>query len=528
MTAIVTTPFRVVNAQNFKEDVASSSVYVAIGKSDVWSNSTSDTTDTTPFTPLDNIDNIAGAYQQMIGMKKVTAGEVSHIVPRHTWTSGRAYVAWDSDDPTIYDKAFYIITSEFKVYKCIEAGAGASTIEPVHINTQPTVESDGYKWKYMYTVTVVAAEKFLTNSYMPVDTLGYPTTATVNGATSSSTSATLSAANANIKVGQLVTGAGISGSVTVAAISGTTLTLSSAQSLTDSGTLTFGRFATTDVNYANQTAQINSKAHANAGGIERIEVTAAGQDYSSAPTVTITGDGTGATATAVMAGSGSSQTVASITVTNKGTDYNVVDITLSGGGGSLATARAVIAPPNGHGTDPISELGAFFVAVNTQLSGSEGGDLTVGQDFRQISLIKNPQNFGSDVIASATTLRARRALRLDSGASLTGFAVDQVITGSSSAAKAYLVEIDTSNKVLYYYQNSKTGFGNFVSGDTITGTLPNGGSATLNTGDAFGTLANGYGPEVKRNSGQLIFLENRDPINRSSSQIEDIKLIVEF
>ena len=528
MTAIVTTPFRVVNAQNFKEDVASSSVYVAIGKSDVWSNSTSDTTDTTPFTPLDNIDNIAGAYQQMIGMKKVTAGEVAHVVNRHTWTSGRSYVAWDSDDATIYDKAFYIITSEFKVYKCIVAGAGASTIEPVHINTEPTSESDGYKWKYMYTVTVVDAEKFLTNSYMPVNTLGYPTTATVNGATSSATAATLSAANANIKVGQLVTGAGISGSVTVAAISGTTLTLSSAQSLSDGGTLTFGRFATTDVNYANQTAQINSLGHGKAAGIERIEVTSAGQDYSSTPTVTITGDGTGATATAVMAGSGSSQTVSSITVTDKGTDYNVADIVISGGGGSLATARAVISPPNGHGTDPISELGAFFVAINTQLSGSEGGDLTVGQDFRQIALIKNPQNFGSDVIASATTLRARRSLRLHSGASLTGFAVDQVISGSTSGAKAYLVEIDTSNKVLYYYQNEKTGFGNFVSGDTITGTLPNGGSATLNTGDAFGTVANGYGPEVKRNSGQLIFLENRDPINRSSSQIEDIKLIVEF
>ena len=363
---------------------------------------------------------------------------------------------------------------------------------------------------------------------MPVNTLGYPTTATVNGATSSATGATLSAANANIKVGQLVTGAGISGSVTVANISGTTLTLSSAQSLTDGGTLTFGRFATTDVNYANQTAQINSLAHGKAGGIERIEVTAAGQDYSSAPTVTITGDGTGATATAVMAGSGSSQTVTSITVTDKGTDYNVADIVISGGGGSLATARAVISPPNGHGTDPIAELGAFFVAINTQLSGSEGGDLTVGQDFRQISLIKNPQNFGSDVVASATTLRARRALRLNSSASLTGFAVDQVLSGSTSGAKAYIVEIDTTNKVLYYYQNSKTGFGNFVAGDTVTGTLPNGGSATLNTGDAFGTIANGYGPEVKRNSGQLIFLENRDPINRSSSQIEDIKLIVEF
>ena len=531
MTAIVTTPFRVVNAQNFKEDVASSSVYVAIGKSDVWSNSTSDTTDTTPFTPLDTIDDIAGAYQQMIGMKKVTAGEVSHIVNRHTWKGDIAYHAWDSDDATIYDKAFYVITSEFKVYKCIKAGAGASLVEPVHINTQPTAESDGYIWKYMYTVTVVDAERFLTNSYMPVVTLGYPTTATVNGATSSVTGVTLSAANADIKAGQLVTGAGISGSVTVAAISGVTLTLSSAQSVSDAGTLTFGRFATTDVNYANQTAQINSKAHANAGGIERIEITNAGQDYSSKPTVTITGDGTGATVAAAqvtMAGSGSSQTVSAITLTAKGTDYNVVDITISGGGGSLATARAVISPPNGHGTDPVSELGAFFVAINTQLSGSEGGDLTVGQDFRQISLIKNPQNFGSDAIASASTLRARRSLRLASGASMTGFAVDQVLVGSSSGAKAYVVEIDTSNKVVYYYQNNKTGFGNFVSGDTVTGTLPNGGSAALNTSDAFGTVANGYGSEVKRNSGQLIFLENRDPINRSSSQIEDIKLIVEF
>ena len=39
MTAIVTSNFRVVNAENFKQDVAdaNTSVYVGIGKSDVWS-----------------------------------------------------------------------------------------------------------------------------------------------------------------------------------------------------------------------------------------------------------------------------------------------------------------------------------------------------------------------------------------------------------------------------------------------------------------------------------------------------------
>ena len=120
----------------------------------------------------------------------------------------------------------------------------------------------------------------------------------------------------------MVTGSGISGSVTVAAVSGTSVTLSSVQSISDTTVLTFGRFANTDVNYANQTAQINSLAATKAAGIERAEVTAGGSGYSSAPTVTITGDGTGATATATVAGGA----VTAINITDKGTNYTVAQL----------------------------------------------------------------------------------------------------------------------------------------------------------------------------------------------------------
>ena len=65
------------------------------------------------------------------------------------------------------------------------------------------------------------------------------TTATVNGAVSSSTSVTISAANLNISQGATVSGSGVSGSPTVSLISGTSLTLSSAQSISDTTTLTF-------------------------------------------------------------------------------------------------------------------------------------------------------------------------------------------------------------------------------------------------------------------------------------------------
>ncbi len=533
MTAIVTTPFRVVNAQNFKEDVGSNSVYIGIGKADAWSTTTSDITDTTPFTPSDRIDDISEAYQNMIGMKKVSSSDISHIVPRHTWTSGTTYIAWDSDDATIYDKAFYVITSEFKIYKCIEA-SGASTVEPTHIETDPQLESDGYKWKYLQTVTVTDAEKFLTVSYMPIQTIQMPTTSTGGNGSSSSATITLTAANEYIKAGMLVTGTGITAGDVVVSITGTTLVIDNARTVANGTTLTFGRLADTDINYANQTAQINSLNATKAAGIERIEMVTAGSSYETTPTLTITGDGTGAAATAVMV----SNALSSITVTNKGTDYTVADIVVVGGGGTEATARAVIAPQDGHGVDPISELGAFYVGINTLLSGSESGDLTVGQDFRQVSLIKNPKVYGSTTTATASTLRARHSLRLASNANLSGYQVDQLITGATSEAKAYLVQIDTTNKVFYYYQNSKTGYGNFVQGDAISATLPN---STQNValdqtdstswyGNAADDVADStaYAPEVKKNSGELIFLENRDPINRSSSQIEDIKLIIEF
>ena len=43
------------------------------------------------------------------------------------------------------------------------------------------------------------------------------------------------------------------------------------------------------------------------------------------------------------------------------------------------------------------------------------------------------------------------------------------------------------------------------------------------------TFSDGYAnPELAADSGDIIYIENRKPISRSSDQIEDIKVIVEF
>ena len=532
MAAIITSNFRTTNAKKLKQQVGSSSVYVGIGKSDVWSLTTSDTTDTTPFTPADTLDQLGEARSNLIGLKKIVGTEIAHVVPRgaNTWTSGSSYHAWDSDDPSIFDKAFYIITSEFKVYKCIKAGGGASSIQPTQTLTDPTAESDGYTWKYMYTTGVEDAEKFLTNSYMPVKTISLSAEATVAVATTTTT-VILTETVDEITVGMTMAGTNVGSAKTVAAINGSVLTLSGAPTGSVTGIVTFS-WATdanaeaqlTESDYAQYLNQKASRDSSTAAGIERIEVTAGGTSYTSAPTVTITGDGSGATATATV----SSGSVTAVTVTGKGTNYRVVDVTFSGGGGSDAAARAVLSPKAGHGTDPVSELGGFFISLNTKLDGNDGGDLTVGNDFRQITLFNEPRNYNATplagTIATANTLKGTSYLAIAASGSTdnaTDFTIDELLVGQTSGAQAYLVEKDTTNDFLRYHQNDKTGYKAFVNGENVIGQTSTK-NCLLHASAALGA------PEVDRMSGDILFLENRNPISRTTTQIEDIKVIIEF
>lgn len=543
MTAIVSSNFRVTNANNFKEDVQNSNVYVAIGRADAWSATTADNVDGTPFTPNDHLEDQNNARRQFIGLQKLTSADVSHVVKRYDWTTGRSYTAWDSNDANIYDKEFYVLTNEFKVYKCLRNNnGGQSTVQPTHTTADPVNLSDGYTWKYMYSITTADSEKFLTNAYMPVKTV--PLTVEVTAAAAGATNQTkilLTQASNDIKVGHRVKNASGQDLGDIASIAGAELTLdgnlAQAVSAGDLLTLDFatlGEASTAlSTDYTQYKAQLDSLNSNEAGGIERIEVLTGGAGYDSAPTVTIVGDGTGATVasadvtivnnviTAIDIGTSTSGS-------SHGTNYRVATVEFSGGTPeTVATARVVIAPSEGHGVDPVSELGAFLVSLNTQLEGSGGGDLTVGNDFRQISILKDPRVYNSTPyaggLATAATLNPLPALNITGGGDVTDFSVDDVIT-SASGAKAFIAYVDGSgsNNKIYYYQNEKTGFKNFTPGtsETITAQDGAGGSTFKAT-----SISN---EEVDRSSGEFLFLENRTPINRTLTQIEDIKLILEF
>ena len=107
------------------------------------------------------------------------------------------------------------------------------------------------------------------------------------------------------------------------------------------------------------------------------------------------------------------------------------------------------------------------------------------------------------------------------------FQVDELITqgSGSSLVQAFVVSIDSGTGHVFYNQNSKTGYGTFAhgAGNTVTGQTSSATGTPKSTASAF--LVN---PEVLKESGQILFMENRNPINRTATQIEDIKVIIEF
>ena len=261
--------------------------------------------------------------------------------------------------------------------------------------------------------------------------------------------------------------------------------------------------------------QVDSAASLN-GKIYNAIVTSGGSGYTSAPTVEIVGDGTGATATATVIGG----VVTAINITNNGTGYTLGELTITGGGGEGAAGYPIMSPGVAHGADPVTELGAFYVAVTTRFEYDDGdADFIVGNNFRQVGLIKNPLAANGTDINTATTFSALRTMQLQSAENLV---VGDYITGSTSEAVAYIDDIDTDTLIVKFHQNSKTGFKSFVDGEAISGSTGVGGSGTLAASGAIGDA------EYTPNSGQIIFVESRDPINRSVSQIEDVKIIIEF
>ena len=457
--AIITDAFKKKILLELDSDISNrAEYYIGIGRSVQWNS-----TEAVP-TPLNHTFDVRQASLALQSIKK--AEDRSFVVPRNTWTSGTKYDAFDDRVVGYPTNAYYVINSANDVYMCVEASKNTSgetqtsTVEPTNTDTgKPFKLSDGYVWKFLYGLTTLNANRFLSANFIPVN---------------------FQAAS------------------------------------------TGGANATLD-------QQFTIQGNATPGQISNIVVTNPGSGYTSAPTVTINGNGTGAAATATVSPTG---TISKITLDSSqdscrkmGRDYTKASITISGSGG--ATARAVLSPTNGHGADARDDLRSTQMMFNTKPNGTESGKFNVGQDFRQIMLLRAPFAQDSSAAFTATVGRAGRSLKLQANANNT--VLDGTITGATSGATALLDGVDSS--VLFYHQSDSSGFKSFASNENITnasGALI--GQVTAATSAQLGGAASAEGGagmnDVFPQKFDVYYIENRAPVVRDAAQTEDIKVVI--
>jgi hypothetical protein len=485
MAAIITNKFRINNAEQFVEsfsETAATTYYLFVGRSHSWATDTdgqgrsiNEGTDASPPTPNDDITSEFYNYDDMLGAKLLTSSDVSHVIPRRNWTTGTTYDMYEhnisssnaanSGATNLFDSNFFVMNSSFAVYKVIENdGATASTVEPTSTSNSIFETSDGYRWKFMYSLTSSETLNFMSTDFIHV-----------------STDSTVSAAAVDGALDTILVVAGGSG--------------------------------------------FN---------------TSSGSTISAIP---IRGDGSSGVASVTI----SSGAIATATVTTAGTGYtfayirdaDIIAATNAGGSGSGANLNVIIPPKGGHGSDAVKELGGFFVMLNKSLVGVEGtSDIGVGNDFRRIGLLRDPTNFGTTTVASATTRRQIYAVKF---ASVSGtFTADEEINQASTGAVGKVVEFDSTNLILYYYQtrfpdcgiDSNANLTAFSGANAITGQSSSASATpdTSNSNTVNGVeFSSGYAnPELAYDSGDIIYVEERSPITRASDQTENVKIIIEF
>jgi len=530
MSAIVTDQFRILNASNFVNSIetGSDSYYVFVGLPNPQSNDgpgrnenwdrldIPDPNLAVVPNPVDNFSYLDHYGQMSLFGKKITGSTIRRAVRRIDWTQGTRYEMYrhdysvinpspNSNSNRLYDTNYYVMNSQYQVYICIDNGSSGintngnqSKDEPVFTDLEPSragESDDGYLWKYLYTVTPSDIVKFDSTEYITIPSQWE-----------------------------------------------------------------------TSTNPQIVSVRENGDSSINENQIKKVYIENTGKNYSSGE-VDILGDGTGGRVFIDVNENGEI-TTALVTSGGSGYSYGIVDLGPLQPSGSLpypANLIPIIPPSRGHGYDIYRELGADKLLIYTRFDDSTK-DFPVDTKFSQIGIVKNPTKFISTetfVESQFSSLYALKVTPTSNNIPEIGEKVSQDTDGTGNRiAVGYVASYDTETKVLKYFKDRSlyynpssydtrdyfdvsvkanatidfvytggsisTPSGFTASIDNFSGisTVPTNSTKIVNLGTEF---QNGVSlPEINKESGDIIYIDNRPLISRNLRQKEDVKIILEF
>jgi hypothetical protein len=393
---IITKKLNVEAAETFVRNVqTNSSYYVFAAKHTPY-----DGGDEIVPLPTDTTKTNIDIYNDMIFGKKVKYNDVTNMIRRYDWTVDTVYDMYDDIEDNLSDKKFYVAVNAgtyTRVYKCLFNNYGAkSTVEPSETSpSQFETPSDGYIWKYMFSVDEFTMNKFSTVDYMPVVIDRTVTDSAISGAIEviAVTDAGRGYDNyipegefESVRIGEnsLLYGIGLSASSLDNFYNGCIIKITSGEAKDDYKVITDYRFD------SNTNKKIITIQSAFSGNVKP------GDTYEIYPNVFIY-DTSGTKITDCFARAivdpTSANSISKIEILNSGSGYrsatatieinSIVPVTIS------AALRVIMSPEGGHGASINNELFARYVGINSYFIGDEI-PLSIDNDYRTVGIIKDP------------------------------------------------------------------------------------------------------------------------------------------
>jgi hypothetical protein len=410
-------------------------LFVTLGKETPWNAGT----EVAP-TPAQSIRDLNSYYDRAMVAKRVSQENASFVVPRVNWTANTLYT-FASCGICPAGTPFYVLNSKDQVFKCLWNNGGTnSNTEPQLSLSSTSLEEpffktpDGYKWKYLFTLTSQQKQKFLTQDFMPV---------------------------------------------------------------------TFNRFV--------RAAAVNRS-------IDIVRITNQGNNYVDGTVqdiITISGDGT----EAILKANVANGKVIDVVVQNRGSDYTKANLSFSdvaGGIGTGAAAEIVLSPQNGHGFDPIDELYANTIMFNVDFDGSENGVFPTDNEYREVTLLKNPYEFGTTELANDSLYAMYTKIKVSPGVGdyNNDEIVFQGVTLATSTFSADVISFDEAQNLLYV--------------NNIRGSLSTNQPIKGQTSGAIRVAINKTDPTLELYTGKILYVSNQTPVTRDEDQLDRIRFILKF
>jgi hypothetical protein len=567
-------------------ETANSVYYVYAGRHQVYPSG-----DTVVPDIINSVDEtLYTSYNEMLFGKRVGPTDVVPMVPRYDWSTNTSYSAYRSSED-LTDKQFYVVVNDttYDVFKCLDNNSNTpSTVAPKLSETSAADEfystSDGYVWKYMYSVDSTTFNKFATQTSMPVIANNDVVANAVSGAVDVILTA-YPGSNYNTYLSNTFLSSDIR-------VGGDALKYNIANNATSSNNFYTGSF----IYIKNGTGNGQGRRivdYTVIGSTKTIELDTAfnvapdvTSQYEITPAVVITGDGTGAIARALV-NTASSNSISQVEIVTRGSGYTYASARVTGntsGTTNTAVLGIVLGPKNGHGSDPSYELGSTSLCISTTFANSEVGTIPVTNDYRSIGLVKDPLfanvqfTVGSltgvfsigETVTQPTTGAVGIVTEFDnintltltnvSGIFLTGNSTVNPLQGGSSGATSSLVSYQINGQAKNFNtfdQRNRFTFtpivGSFIPDEEVyqtdvqlanavfhsntsaniylthvRGTLNTGNSIIGQLSGASATLVYAYPPDLVIGSGEVLYVENGSAISRSNSQSETVKIILQF